>query len=70
MMRWLRGSTATGTPGAEEEIGKENIMPMASENKDTESTVDEVESPATSTKADPGNVEAAKKPVRNTPRRA
>ncbi|KAI4690722.1 uncharacterized protein J4E88_002194 [Alternaria novae-zelandiae] len=56
MMRWLRGSTAAGTPGAEEGIGKENVMPMVSDNLHAEGAEDEVET--------------SKKPLRNTPRRA
>ncbi|KAI4956125.1 hypothetical protein J4E91_000335 [Alternaria rosae] len=56
MMRWLRGRKATGAPGAEEEIGKENGMPMASDNGDMESAVNEVKS--------------LRKPSRNVPRRA
>ena len=56
MMRWLRGSTAAGTPGAEEGIGKENVMPMASDNVNAAGAEDEVET--------------SKKPLRNAPRRA
>jgi len=56
MMRWLRGSTAAGTPGAEDEIGKENVMPMASDNVNAEGAEDEIE--------------PLKKPLRNAPRRA
>lgn len=53
-MRWLRGRKATGALGAEEEIKKENGMPMASDNGDMESAVNEVES--------------LRKPSRNVPR--
>ena len=55
-MRWLRGSTAAGTPGAEDEIGKENVMPMASDDVNTEGAEDKIES--------------SKRPSRNAPRRA
>jgi hypothetical protein len=59
MMQTFYCGTAMGTPGTEEEVVKENIMTMASENRDTESSVDEVDSLAASTKADPGHIDGS-----------